>query len=69
MPSHLCSKDLDKDKTENSKTKIIQDAKNEKDEKNPRKNSRDKFYQFSRYYSEIQELHLSSIINIFSPRH
>ena len=39
MPSHLCSKDLDKDKTENSKTKRIQNAKTEKDKKIPRKNS------------------------------
>ena len=37
MPSHLCSKDLDKDKTENSKTKRIQNAKNEKDKKKSEK--------------------------------
>ena len=37
MPSHLCSKDLDKDKTENSKTKRIQNAKNEEDKKKSEK--------------------------------
>ena len=56
MPSHLCSKDLDKDKTENSKTKRIQNAKTEKDKKIPRKNSWDKIFQFSRFYREIQKI-------------